>query len=89
MPSEAQPLAGAVIAFDLDGTLVDSAPDLVATLNHILAEEGIAPLPFDQGRSLLTGHAWRPVRRPRRLPDRRRLCWEDAVQECPRHRVQL
>jgi phosphoglycolate phosphatase len=58
MPSEAQPLAGAVIAFDLDGTLVDSAPDLVGTLNHILAEEGIAPLPFDQGRSLI-GHGAR------------------------------
>ena len=29
MPPTAQPLAGAVIAFDLDGTLVDSAPDLV------------------------------------------------------------
>ena len=49
MPPEAQPLVGAVIAFDLDGTLVDSAPDLVATLNHILAEEGITPLPFPTG----------------------------------------
>jgi phosphoglycolate phosphatase len=33
-------LRGAVIAFDLDGTLVDTAPDLVGTLNVILAEEG-------------------------------------------------
>lgn len=29
------------IVFDLDGTLVDSAPDLAATLNHILASEGL------------------------------------------------
>ena len=31
-------LEGAVIAFDLDGTLVDTAPDLIGTLNHLLAE---------------------------------------------------
>ena len=30
--------------FDLDGTLVDSAPDLHATLNVILREEGCAPV---------------------------------------------
>lgn len=28
------------LIFDLDGTLVDTAPDLVATLNHVLAEAG-------------------------------------------------
>jgi phosphoglycolate phosphatase len=63
MPSAAQPLAGAVIAFDLDGTLVDSAPDLVGTLNHLLGEEGIAPLPFDQGRSLIGHGARRLIQR--------------------------
>ena len=31
-------LAGAVIAFDLDGTLVDTAPDLIGTLNWLLAD---------------------------------------------------
>ncbi|MCA6294755.1 MAG: HAD hydrolase-like protein, partial [Phenylobacterium sp.] len=63
MPPTAQPLAGAVIAFDLDGTLVDSAPDLVGTLNHLLGEEGIAPLPFDQGRSLIGHGARRLIQR--------------------------
>jgi len=29
-----QTLAGKTIAFDLDGTLVDTAPDLIAALNH-------------------------------------------------------
>ncbi|MGQ0674460.1 MAG: HAD-IA family hydrolase [Hyphomicrobium sp.] len=32
------------IAFDLDGTLVDTAPDLVAATNHALADLGLAPV---------------------------------------------
>jgi len=51
-------LAGATIVFDLDGTLVDSAPDLVGTLNVILREEGIAPLPLDEARTFI-GHGAR------------------------------
>ena len=51
-------LAGAVIAFDLDGTLVDTAPDLVGTLNVILAEEGLRPLPMAHARDLI-GHGAR------------------------------
>lgn len=30
--------------FDLDGTLVDTAPDLMRALNHALAEAGMAPV---------------------------------------------
>lgn len=45
-------LDGATIAFDLDGTLVDSAPDLIGTLNVILQQEGIAPCRWTRpGRS--------------------------------------
>lgn len=51
-------LAGATIAFDLDGTLVDTAPDLVGTLNHLLREEGIVPLPLAQARPFI-GHGAR------------------------------
>jgi phosphoglycolate phosphatase len=51
-------LAGATIVFDLDGTLVDSAPDLIGTLNVILQEEGIAPLPLDEARPFI-GHGAR------------------------------
>ena len=36
-----------VLVLDLDGTLVDTAADLVATLNIILSGEGIAPLAHD------------------------------------------
>lgn len=32
------------VLFDLDGTLADTAPDLAAALNRLLAEEGRAPL---------------------------------------------
>lgn len=48
-----QILQGATIAFDLDGTLVDTAPDLVASLNIILSEEGLPPLPFDDVRRMV------------------------------------
>jgi phosphoglycolate phosphatase len=45
--------AGATIVFDLDGTLIETAPDLVATLNVLLATEGIAPLPLAQARNMI------------------------------------
>ena len=32
-----------MIVFDLDGTLVDTAPDLIGSLNVLLAAEGLAP----------------------------------------------
>ena len=32
--------------FDLDGTLVDTAPDLMGALNILLGEEGLPPLPL-------------------------------------------
>jgi phosphoglycolate phosphatase len=44
-----------VIVFDLDGTLVDSAPDIHAVTNHTLAHFGRPPLPFAQVRSFI-GH---------------------------------
>jgi len=52
-------LSGAVIAFDLDGTLVDTAHDLIGTLNWLLAEEGCAPLPLDEARPFIgRGARW-------------------------------
>jgi phosphoglycolate phosphatase len=42
-----------LIVFDLDGTLVDSAPDLVDSLNAILARDGIAPLPLERARKFV------------------------------------
>ena len=53
-----RPLAGCVVAFDLDGTLVDTAPDLIGTLNHLLDEEGLPALPLAQARPFI-GHGAR------------------------------
>jgi phosphoglycolate phosphatase len=37
-------LKGATIVFDLDGTLVDTAPDLTHALNHVLTRRGHGPV---------------------------------------------
>jgi phosphoglycolate phosphatase len=42
-----------VAAFDLDGTLVDTAGDLVATLNAVLTADGLAPVPFAKARATI------------------------------------
>lgn len=38
------------VFFDLDGTLVDSAPDLAASANHLRAQAGLPPLPLEHLR---------------------------------------
>ena len=53
-------LTGATIAFDLDGCLVDTAPDLIGTLNSILADHGHAGLPLAAARTLV-GHGARAL----------------------------
>jgi phosphoglycolate phosphatase len=53
LPAPGHDLAGAVVAFDLDGTLVDTAPDLIGTLNYILAEHGHDGLPLASARTLV------------------------------------
>lgn len=46
-------LEGWTIAFDLDGTLVDSAPDLIGTLNRLLIKEGLPPVPMESAAALI------------------------------------
>jgi phosphoglycolate phosphatase len=46
-----------LVVFDLDGTLVDSAPDLVATLNVVLAGIGLPPIAFAAARNMVGGGA--------------------------------
>lgn len=45
-------MPGAVV-FDLDGTLIDSAPDVAAALNRLLAEEGRLSLTLAQVQGLV------------------------------------
>jgi phosphoglycolate phosphatase len=49
----AQSLAGATIAFDLDGTLVDTAPDLIGALNHLLHDQSLPELPLASARLMV------------------------------------
>lgn len=51
-----------VIAFDLDGTLADTSPDLAAALNHALQELGRPQVPPDSVRHLV-GHGARALLR--------------------------
>ena len=52
-------LEGATIAFDLDGTLVETAPDLIGTLNVLLDQEGLPPLALSEARPFIgRGAKW-------------------------------
>ena len=39
------------VLFDLDGTLIDTAPDMVALLQELQADQGVTPVDYDTGRS--------------------------------------
>ncbi len=51
------------VVFDLDGTLVDTAPDLIAALNHVLDREGIAPVPLPSARNMIGAGARKLIER--------------------------
>ncbi len=48
-------LAPCPIVFDLDGTLIDSAPDIQAAANFVLADNDIPSLTLEQVRSFIGG----------------------------------
>jgi phosphoglycolate phosphatase len=45
------------IVFDLDGTLIDTAPDLIDTLNVLFRREGLPLVPYEVARNLIGGGA--------------------------------
>ena len=45
------------VVFDLDGTLVDTAPDLVSTLNTVFARKGLPPVDYESARNMVGGGA--------------------------------
>lgn len=49
MPTESRP----TVVFDLDGTLADTAFDLVGTLNALLAREGLPPMAVADARETI------------------------------------
>jgi phosphoglycolate phosphatase len=51
------------IVFDLDGTLIDTAADLIDTLNVILTRERLPAVPFETARTLIGGGPKRMIER--------------------------
>jgi phosphoglycolate phosphatase len=58
------------IVFDLDGTLVDTAPDLISALNFILEREGMPPVPLHAARTMIGAGARRLLERGLELDGR-------------------
>jgi phosphoglycolate phosphatase len=58
------------VVFDLDGTLVDTAPDLINALNYILAREGMPPVPLSSARMMIGAGARKLLERGLELDGR-------------------
>jgi phosphoglycolate phosphatase len=52
-----------IVVFDLDGTLVDTAPDLISALNHVLDSEGLPPVPAQSARTMIGAGARKLIER--------------------------
>jgi phosphoglycolate phosphatase len=58
------------IVFDLDGTLVDTAPDLINALNFVLDREGLPPVPLHAARNMIGAGARKLIERGLELEGR-------------------
>ncbi|QWG20258.1 HAD hydrolase-like protein [Bradyrhizobium sediminis] len=52
-----------IIVFDLDGTLVDTAPDLINALNFVLDREGMPAVPLHAARNMIGAGARKLIER--------------------------
>src|SRR5882724_1390866 len=59
-----------LVVFDLDGTLVDTAPDLIGALNFVLKREGLPSVPVAAARQMIGAGARRLIERGLELEDR-------------------
>ena len=55
-----KPFDGWTIVFDLDGTLVNTAPDLLEALNHVLTNADLTPVTLDTIATMI-GHGARAM----------------------------
>jgi len=54
-------MAALTVVFDLDGTLVDTAPDLIETLNVVFSRDGLPPVEYAAARDMIGGGARRMI----------------------------
>ncbi|MFD1880988.1 phosphoglycolate phosphatase [Paracoccus pacificus] len=67
-------MAPVPVVFDLDGTLIDSAPDIHAAVNATLRAAGYAPLSFDMIKGFIgqgVAHTWTQIAHARAIPSDR------------------
>ncbi|THD70627.1 MAG: HAD family hydrolase [Bradyrhizobium sp.] len=70
--------AARTIVFDLDGTLVDTAPDLINALNFVLDREGLPPVPLLSARNMIGAGARKLIERGLEL-EGRTMGFEDVT----------
>ena len=63
-------ISARTVVFDLDGTLVDTAPDLINALNYVLDREGLPPVPLHSARNMIGAGARRLIERGLELEGR-------------------
>lgn len=84
-------LAPCPVVFDLDGTLIDSAPDIHACVNFVLGQHGVPLLALEQVRAFIGGGVdvlWQKIIASRELQDAFKpeyiaafmTCYQDATQ---------
>jgi len=64
------PTQAPTVVFDLDGTLVDTAPDLIGALNFVLDREGLPPVPLHAARNMIGAGARKLIERGLELEGR-------------------
>ena len=63
-------ISSRIVVFDLDGTLVDTAPDLINALNFVLNREGLPAVPMKSARNMIGTGARKLIERGLELDGR-------------------